>query len=57
MDGRLAKHLPSWKKYGFLISYHTSSEGGKGYGTQSKLVIPPEAIVRICLPDWRDAVV
>jgi cell division control protein 6 len=36
---------------GFVIS-HTSSKGRHGYGTQYKLVVPPEAIGKVCFPDW-----
>ena len=40
-----------------LVTSHTSSKGRHGYGTQYKLVVPPEAIGKVCFPDWwRDLV-
>jgi hypothetical protein len=36
---------------GFVTS-HTNSKGRHGYGTQYKLVVPPEAIGKVCFPDW-----
>ncbi len=35
-----------------LVISHTSSKGRQGYGTQYKLVVPPEAIGKVCFPDW-----
>jgi cell division control protein 6 len=35
-----------------LVISHTSSKGRHGYGTQYKLVVPPEAIGKVCFPDW-----
>jgi cell division control protein 6 len=35
-----------------LITSHTSSNGRHGYGTQYKLVVPPEVIGKVCFPDW-----
>ena len=40
-----------------LVTSHTSSNGRKGYGTQFKLVVPPDAIGKVCFPDWWDGVV
>jgi hypothetical protein len=35
-----------------LVTSHTSSKGRQGYGTQYKLAVPPEAIGKVCFPDW-----
>jgi hypothetical protein len=35
-----------------LVISYTSSKGRHGYGTQYKLVVPPEAIGKVCFPDW-----
>jgi hypothetical protein len=35
-----------------LATSHTSSKGRHGYGTQHKLVVPPEVIGKVCFPDW-----
>ncbi len=34
-----------------LVTSHTSSKGRQGYGTQYKLAVAPEAIVKVCFPD------
>ncbi len=39
-----------------VITSHTSSKGRQSYGTQFKLVVPPEAIGKVCFPDWWDGV-
>jgi archaeal cell division control protein 6 len=48
---RIAELLTELENMGLVIS-HTSSKGRHGYGTQYKLVVPPEAIGKICFPDW-----
>src|SRR5215210_2329516 len=48
---RIAELLNELENMG-LVTSHTSSKGRKGYGTQYKLVVPPEAIGRVCFPDW-----
>jgi cell division control protein 6 len=48
---RIAELLTELENMGFVIS-HTSSKGRHGYGTQYKLVVPPEAIGKVCFPDW-----
>ena len=48
---RIAELLTELENMGLVIS-HTSSKGRHGYGTQYKLVIPPEAIGKVCFPDW-----
>jgi archaeal cell division control protein 6 len=48
---RIAELLTELENMGLVIS-HTSSKGRYGYGTQYKLVVPPEAIGKICFPDW-----
>ena len=53
---RIAELLTELENMGFVIS-HTSSKGRKGYGTQYKLVVPPEAIGKVCFPDWWSDVV
>jgi hypothetical protein len=35
-----------------LVVSHTGSKGRYGYGTEYKLVVPPEAIGKVCFPDW-----
>jgi archaeal cell division control protein 6 len=53
---RIAELLTELENMG-LVTSHTSSKGRKGYGTQFKLVVPPEAIGKVCFPDWWDGVV
>jgi cell division control protein 6 len=48
---RIAELLTELENMGLVIS-HTSSKGRLGYGTQYKLVVPPEAIGKVCFPDW-----
>jgi archaeal cell division control protein 6 len=48
---RIAELLNELENMG-LVTSHTSSKGRKGYGTQYKLVVPPEAIGKVCFPDW-----
>ncbi len=48
---RIAELLTELENMGLVIS-HTSSKGRHGYGTQYKLVAPPEAIGKVCFPDW-----
>jgi len=48
---RIAELLTELENMGLVIS-HTSSNGRHGYGTQYKLVVPPEAIGKVCFPDW-----
>jgi archaeal cell division control protein 6 len=48
---RIAELLNELENMGLVIS-HTSSKGRHGYGTQHKLVVPPEAIGKACFPDW-----
>jgi cell division control protein 6 len=48
---RIAELLTELENMGLVIS-HTSSKGRHGYGTQYKLVIPPETIGKVCFPDW-----
>src|ERR671915_1677392 len=48
---RIAELLTELENMGFVTS-HTSSKGRHGYGTQYKLVVPPEAIGKVCFPDW-----
>jgi hypothetical protein len=40
-----------------LITSHTSSKGRRSYGTQFNLVPPPEAIGKVCFPDWWDGLI
>jgi archaeal cell division control protein 6 len=36
-----------------LLTSHTGSRGRQGYGTQYKLLVPPEVIARVCAqPQW-----
>jgi cell division control protein 6 len=48
---RIAELLTELENMGLVISY-TSSKGRHGYGTQYKLVVPPEAVGKVCFPDW-----
>jgi cell division control protein 6 len=48
---RIAELLTELENMG-LVTSHTSSKGRKGYGTQFKLAVPPEAIGKVCFPDW-----
>ncbi|HEX6280600.1 MAG TPA: ATP-binding protein [Nitrososphaera sp.] len=48
---RIAELLTELENMGLVIS-HTSSKGRHGYGTQYKLVVPPDAIGNICFTDW-----
>jgi archaeal cell division control protein 6 len=48
---RIAELLTELENMGLVIS-HTSSKGRHGYGTQYKLVVPPEVIGKICFPNW-----
>src|SRR5215216_4681549 len=48
---RIAELLTELENMG-LVTSHTGSKGRKGYGTQYKLVVPPEAIGKVCFPDW-----
>jgi hypothetical protein len=36
----------------FLLVVVLLSRRRKGYGTQYKLVVPPDAIGKVCFPDW-----
>ena len=40
-----------------LVTSRTSSKGRQSYGTQFNLVPRPEAIGKVCFPDWWDGVV
>jgi cell division control protein 6 len=48
---RIAELLTELENMGLVIS-HTSSKGRHGYGSQYKLVVPPEAIGKACFSDW-----
>jgi cell division control protein 6 len=48
---RIAELLTELENMSLVIS-HTSSKGRHGYGTQYKLVVPPDAIGKVCFPDW-----
>jgi archaeal cell division control protein 6 len=48
---RIAELLTELENMG-LVTSHTSSKGRHGYGTQFKLVVPPEVIGKVCNPDW-----
>jgi cell division control protein 6 len=48
---RISELLTELENMGLVIS-HTSSKGRHGYGTQYKLVVPPEVIGKVCFPDW-----
>ena len=53
---RIAELLTELENMG-LVTSHTSSKGRHGYGTQYKLVVPPEAIGKVCFPDgWNGLV-
>jgi len=45
---RISKLLNELENMGLVIS-HTSSKGRRGYGTQYKLVVPPEVIGKVCV--------
>jgi cell division control protein 6 len=38
--------------FAISVTSHTSSKGRHGYGTQYKLVVPPEAVGKVCFPNW-----
>ena len=48
---RMSELLTELENMGLVIS-HTSSKGRHGYGTQYKLVVPPETVGKVCFPDW-----
>jgi cell division control protein 6 len=48
---RIAELLTELENMG-LVTSHTSSKGRHGYGTQYKLVVPPDVIGKVCFPDW-----
>jgi archaeal cell division control protein 6 len=48
---RISELLTELENMG-LVTSHTSSKGRKGYGTQFKLVVPPDVIGKVCFPDW-----
>jgi archaeal cell division control protein 6 len=48
---RISELLTELENMG-LVTSHTSSKGRKGYGTQYKLVVPPDVIGKVCFPDW-----
>jgi len=48
---RISELLTELENMGLVIS-HTSSKGRHGYGSQYKLVVPPEAVGKVCFPDW-----
>src|SRR5687768_1686460 len=49
---RISELLTELENMGLVIS-HTSSKGRQGYGTQYKLVVPPEVIGKVCArPEW-----
>jgi cell division control protein 6 len=48
---RIAELLTELENMG-LVTSHTSSKGRKGYGTEYKLVVPPDVIGKVCFPDW-----
>jgi archaeal cell division control protein 6 len=49
---RIAELLTELENMG-LVTSHTSSKGRQGYGTQYKLVVPPEVVGRVCArPEW-----
>ncbi len=48
---RIAELLTELENMGLATS-HRSSKGRHGYGTQYKLVVPPETIGKVCFPDW-----
>jgi cell division control protein 6 len=54
---RIAELLTELENMG-LVTSHTSSKGRHGYGSQYKLVVPPEAVGKVCgSPDWWDEIV
>ena len=53
---RIAELLTELENMGLLVS-NTSSKGRHGYGTEYKLVVPPEVIGKVCFPDWWNDVV
>ena len=44
---RIAELLTELENMG-LVTSHTSSKGRQGYGTQYKLVVPPEVVGKAC---------
>jgi cell division control protein 6 len=48
---RISELLTELENMG-LVTSHTSSKGRHGYGTQYKLVVPPDVIGKVCFPDW-----
>jgi archaeal cell division control protein 6 len=48
---RFSELLTELENMGLVIS-HTTSKGRHGYGTEYKLIVPPEVIGNICSPDW-----
>lgn len=49
---RVSELLTELENMGIVIT-HTGSKGRHGYGTQYKLVVPPELIGKVCFhPDW-----
>ncbi|MDQ3903004.1 MAG: AAA family ATPase [Thermoproteota archaeon] len=53
---RIAELLTQLQNMGLVVS-QTSSKGRHGYGTQYKLMVPPEAIGKVCFPDWWNSIV
>lgn len=55
---RISELLTELENMGLVIS-HTSSKGRQGYGTQYKLVVPPEVIGKVCSAsdDWWNTIV
>jgi archaeal cell division control protein 6 len=55
---RISELLTELENMGLVIS-HTSSKGRQGYGTQYKLVVPPEVIGKVCSAseDWWNNIV
>jgi archaeal cell division control protein 6 len=53
---RFSELLTELENMGLVIS-HTSSKGRHGYGTQYKLVVPPEVVGKVCgSVDWWDEI-
>jgi archaeal cell division control protein 6 len=48
---RFSELLTELENMGLVVS-HTSSKGRHGYGTQYRLVSPPEVVGKVCFPDW-----
>jgi cell division control protein 6 len=48
---RFSELLTELENMGLVIS-HTRSKGRHGYGTEYKLIVPPEVIGKVCFPDW-----